>query len=103
MALIVTLIIITILGVPPVTKVTGIEFTWVDEDVVKVQWDAVTDENIVGYKISWGSKMIEPPNAAFTATDVNEFKIPLMENVATIYIYIWTYNFAGDGPHIQTG
>ena len=82
--------------------VTGIEFTWMGEDVVRVQWDPVTNENILGYKISWDSKMIQLPNPAFTATDVPEFEISLMENVATIYIYIWTYNFAGDGPHTPT-
>ena len=82
--------------------VTGIEFTWIGEDVVRVQWDPVTNENILGYKISWDSKMIESPNAAFTATNISEYEIPLMENVATVYIYIWAYNYLGDGPVTPT-
>ena len=42
--------------------------------------------------------MIESPTAAITATNISEYKIKLMDNVVTLYIYIWTYNFAGDGP-----
>ena len=82
--------------------VTGIQFTWIKGDVVKVQWDPVTDEDILGYKISWDSKKIEPPTAAITATNMSEYAIKLMDNVVTLYIYIWTYNFAGDGPLTPT-
>ena len=82
--------------------VTGIEFTWIEGDVVKVQWDLVTNEHILGYKISWDSKIIESPTAAITATNISEYEIKLMDNVATLYFYIWTYNFAGDGPLTQT-
>ena len=85
----------------PVTTVTGIEFTWVEGDVVKMHWEPVTD-NILGYKISWDTKMIQPPNAAITASNTSEFQISLMENVTKLYIYIWTYNFVGDGPVTST-
>ena len=83
----------------PVTIVTGLEFTWISGDIVKVQWSPVTNEHILGYKISWDGNRIEPPTAAITATNVSEFEIALLDNnVATLYVYIWTYNFAGDGP-----
>ena len=82
--------------------VTGIEFTWIEGDIVKVHWDPVTNEDILGYKISWDSKIIEPPTAAITATNMSEYEIKLMDNVVTLYIYIWTYNFAGDGPLTPT-
>ena len=82
--------------------VTGIEFSWISEDTVRVRWDPVRNENILGYKVSWSSQQIKPPTAALTATDKSEFDIMLMENVVKLYIHIWAYNFVGDGPYTNT-
>jgi len=82
--------------------VTGIEFSWVNEDTVRVKWDPVTNENILGYKVSWSGQQIEHPTAAITATDKSEFDVMLMENEVKLYIYIWTYNFVADGPRTNT-
>ena len=82
--------------------VTGIEFTWIEEDVVRMKWEPVINENILGYKISYRNNMIDPPIPAMTGSNISEYDIRLWENVGKLYIYIRTYNYLGDGPLTNT-
>ncbi|XP_065888106.1 uncharacterized protein [Dysidea avara] len=92
-------------AITPITKVSGIKLTWVKDNSVLVEWDRVISDDIKGYKLHWSSQSnesINRPIAALTAENATQLLIDhsnkeLMD-VIELYVYIWTYNLAGDGP-----
>ena len=96
----------TIITAPPTTEVGGVKLTWDKGNSVLVEWDHVTDD-ITGYKLHWSgqsNKSISTPDAVLTATNntTTQFLIEHsneeLMNAIILYVYIWTYNLAGDGP-----
>ena len=96
----------TIITAPPTTEVGGVKLTWDKGNSVLVEWDHVTDD-ITGYKLHWSSQSnesISTPNAVLTTTNntTTQFLIEHsnkeLMNAIILYVYIWTYNLAGDGP-----
>ena len=94
-----------IVAIRPTSEVGGVRLTWDKENSVLVEWDHVITDDITGYKLHWSSQLISNKEiAAITAVNntiarfLLEHTNKLLMDATELYVYIWTYNLAGDGP-----